>query len=666
MADSGAIRAGKAFVEATFQDNKLTKGLERAKKKLMAFGASVRGLGLKFVGLGSAALAPLAMLLKFTSDAAGKLVDMSQRTGLSIEALSELGHAAEQSGASLEDVEIGAKKMSKLITEAATGSKTAAETLRTLGLTFADLKGLSPDDQMAKLGDAVAKIPNATQRSAVAMEVFGKSGTKLLPMMAQGMDNARKAARDLGLTVSSQDATALDDLGDSVGVLWAQAKSAAIAIGGALAPTLTELVGHVQQIGTSVVTWIKQNRGLIASVGKIIGIVGLVIVGIGGALVALGGVFSVLGAIAGGVVAGMSAIGTALTAVFSIVSFLLSPVVLVTAAVIGLGVYFLHSSGLIGKAVATLSGVFNILKGDALMAFGGIRDALAAGDIALAMKILWTLLKLEWTRGVGFLSSKWTALKSFVQRVWTEATFSLVGIFLKAWAGLEIAWTESITFLGDAWTLLVSGMQMTWNETIGFIKKAWVRLKGLFDEDINVGAEVDRINSETEGKNNALGNEMNQAIGDRDRARQKRRQEIDQQLAGSLDAAEAERLRQQREIDERQAAKEQALQDELKSARDELAGLQQKAKDARAGAQQAEADANGDAKNPSVPDFQNIGAAVKQQFATFSGSAATRIGGGFDNGNWLAKIAKHTEETARNTARNKPQPSPGQLINPAA
>jgi hypothetical protein len=47
MANTGAIRAGRAFVELFADDSKLVRGLRRAEKKLKAFGDSVRGFGLK-------------------------------------------------------------------------------------------------------------------------------------------------------------------------------------------------------------------------------------------------------------------------------------------------------------------------------------------------------------------------------------------------------------------------------------------------------------------------------------------------------------------------------------------------------------------------------------------------------------------------------------------
>ena len=59
MPQAGAIRAGRAFVELFADDSKLVRGLKRAQAKLKAFGESVRNMGLKLAGLGSAIVAPL-------------------------------------------------------------------------------------------------------------------------------------------------------------------------------------------------------------------------------------------------------------------------------------------------------------------------------------------------------------------------------------------------------------------------------------------------------------------------------------------------------------------------------------------------------------------------------------------------------------------------------
>jgi hypothetical protein len=52
MANSNAIKAGRAFVELFADDSKLVSGQKKAKAKLFAFGAGLRESGLKLVGVG--------------------------------------------------------------------------------------------------------------------------------------------------------------------------------------------------------------------------------------------------------------------------------------------------------------------------------------------------------------------------------------------------------------------------------------------------------------------------------------------------------------------------------------------------------------------------------------------------------------------------------------
>lgn len=60
MPAAQGIRAGRAFVELFADDKRLVRGLRRAQAKLQAFGAAVRGMGLRVAAAGAAMLAPLA------------------------------------------------------------------------------------------------------------------------------------------------------------------------------------------------------------------------------------------------------------------------------------------------------------------------------------------------------------------------------------------------------------------------------------------------------------------------------------------------------------------------------------------------------------------------------------------------------------------------------
>ncbi|MFB3892449.1 MAG: hypothetical protein ACE15C_10560, partial [Phycisphaerae bacterium] len=151
------------------------------------------------------------------------LAKMSARTGFSVETLSELGFAADLSGASMEVLENGIRKMQRTLVDAAQGSKSAQDALAMLGLAVADLAGLSPEEQFKLIADRLAKIEDLTIKAAAAMELFGRNGTELLPMLsggAAGIERLQEQARKLGLTISTEDAKAAERFNDILSIMW--------------------------------------------------------------------------------------------------------------------------------------------------------------------------------------------------------------------------------------------------------------------------------------------------------------------------------------------------------------------------------------------------------------------------------------------------------------
>jgi hypothetical protein len=128
--------------------------------------------------------------------------------------------------------------MQKAIVEAAKGSADAQRNLALLGLSLADLDGLSPDEQFKLIADRLSRIEDPTIRAAMAMEFFGRSGTTLLPMLvngAAGIDAFAAQARALGLVMSTENAEAAHKFSQALDILWRVIKSGVNAIGAALA-----------------------------------------------------------------------------------------------------------------------------------------------------------------------------------------------------------------------------------------------------------------------------------------------------------------------------------------------------------------------------------------------------------------------------------------------
>ena len=575
------------------------------------------------------------------------------------EALSELGFAAEQSGADIETLEGGLRKMQKQVVEAASGSESAREALGKLGLTVDDLAKLSPDQQFKLIGDRLSYIQNPTLKAALAMEVFGKSGTKLLPLFAngaRGIEELQQQARDLGLTMSTDDAQAAEAFGDTLDVLWKVLKKTVFTIGSALAPLLTEVAEGFTRVVVTVSNWIKENKDLVVMVFKI----AAAAIAAGGALVVLGTAISGVGAALGAIAAVATGIGSAIATLGSIIAAIRSPIGLVIAGIVALAGYLLYVSGVGEKALTWLAGVFMDLKNDALAAFQGISDALAAGDIGLAAKILWLTLKMEWQKGVNWLQEKWIGFKEFFLSVWTEAVFGLSKIMTNAWAGLQSIWTETVAAMSTAWTVFSSGAVSAWKGAQNFIAKGIVHLMGLLDDSVDVDATLATLNEDFQREQQSRQRETNQKLAGIEGDRQRRQSEIEQQRTGTLDVLEEDRQRahaeRQRQFDADLKESEDALAAARKEWEDALAEAANKRAAAETGGpdrvKQAETDLSG------LDELIDTTQRKVDVVGTFNPLAAANLGAD----SLSERTAKASEQVAANTKRLVQEAQHGGLV----
>ena len=196
--------------------------------------------GLKMLAL--TAIAGLGKLATSGLTAADQIDKLSKATGFSISALSELKHAADLSGVGFTELTTGMTKMQKSLDDADRGLSTAKDALDAMGLSIGDIKGLEPDRQFEIIAGAIAGIEDPTKKVATAMNIFGRAGAKLIPMLNEGEDgikDMREEAKKLGGVLSKDMVDASADTKDA----WARLKTAASGVVNkltlALAPALT-------------------------------------------------------------------------------------------------------------------------------------------------------------------------------------------------------------------------------------------------------------------------------------------------------------------------------------------------------------------------------------------------------------------------------------------
>ena len=162
-------------------------------------------------------------------------------------------------------------------------------------------------------------------------------------------------------------------------------------IGEALADDLRKAADVFMRVINSIIAFIKQNKKLVVTAAKVVGIVALV----AGGLLTLGAIAGTLSVAIGGLVSIVSVFTGVLSFLIGTVGVIVSVLTasisvwwLVAAAVAAVGATFLIQSGVIGKVIDWFGAKFAQLKQFAITAFDGIKTALDSGDYSLAARIL--------------------------------------------------------------------------------------------------------------------------------------------------------------------------------------------------------------------------------------------------------------------------------------
>lgn len=228
-----------AFVRALGQADKSLQKLQR--------NASAVGKATAFMGAGVAAVG--GFLAKLTKDAladADALGKMSYRTGIAVEDLSRFEYALKLSDASLQDFGTGAKNLNKILAETESGNQKAASALTGLGVAATDATGKARplNDVIMDVATAFKGLPDGAQKSKAAVDIFGKAGTALIPVLNNGADGLKELgteAEKLGLVLSKDTTDAAQLVNDNMVRLQQVATGLGRQILTALAPALSVL-----------------------------------------------------------------------------------------------------------------------------------------------------------------------------------------------------------------------------------------------------------------------------------------------------------------------------------------------------------------------------------------------------------------------------------------
>ena len=391
------------------------------------------------------------------------MVQLSRETGVALESIQELGYAASVNGSSLDAVSASVREMTKRIGEfEQLGTGPAKEVVENLGISFRDANGeiKAADQVMLELTDTMAGMSESERMNVLDKLGIDPSMIQLLSSTSEEVEGLRARAQRLGV-VTQEQGGAVDSYNDSLTTLrfGMQGIQNMVAVG--FAPMMEDLVDRF-------VNLLEANQDLIMNGLNWLGEVVASTMGM------LERMWPVLAAVAVGfAIAKVAAIGFG-----GVMSIILSPVVLWTAAILG-------AILIIDDLIVAFQGGESVIA-DFFESFFGIDIRPALQAIVAAVEETVALMIEVFSPAVDAIGSIFKAVAAIIQgdfgAAWDhigDAMASMVEYAL----GLFTTLAEGAGAIMEAVAgLMVEGFMIAFDKLAGAFQ-AWVDwVRGMFQD----------------------------------------------------------------------------------------------------------------------------------------------------------------------------------------
>ncbi len=219
-------------------------GFNQAGKSTDMLGASFKGLE----NIAKNAAGAIAGYFAFSSfkegikgalDYAESINHVRQAAGMSADQVYALSAQAKLADVSFESVQKSTAKFNKNLGEASMGTGDARKAFQNLGLSLKDNDGhmIGAYEQMGKISDRFKDMPDGASKTTLAMQLFGKSGASMIPILNQGSD----ALSEYAGIMDNKTAAAAENFNDSMTRIGMTSDTLYMQMTASLAPTLNAI-----------------------------------------------------------------------------------------------------------------------------------------------------------------------------------------------------------------------------------------------------------------------------------------------------------------------------------------------------------------------------------------------------------------------------------------
>jgi hypothetical protein len=222
-----------------------------------AVGGLTKGLGGMTAALGLAAgAAGFGALASKGLETADNLAKVSDRTGFAVERLTGFQLAANLAGVSTSDFNMSLQRFQNRTGEAAAGTGTARQALEDFGISAQELIKLPIDQQLLIIADEFSNLENASVKTRVAQDLFGRSGVAMINVLTEGsgaIEDQIAGFKSLGLTVDRDALNSIEQFNDTMELLSSQIQFAFINALSDATPEITRVAEKLSEMAVPLI-----------------------------------------------------------------------------------------------------------------------------------------------------------------------------------------------------------------------------------------------------------------------------------------------------------------------------------------------------------------------------------------------------------------------------
>lgn len=259
----------QATVELIANVTKYVDGMreagEKTKKHAHEMGEAFEGAKEKWKELAGVVAAGFTAekLIEFSHkiiESADEIGKMAEKTGISTEKLSQYKYAAASAGVQTDMLQASLGKLGKTTAEAAAGSPQQVAAFNALGISqqFVKEHANDLDAVFQKILERFPEYEDGATKARLAQDLFGLSGSKMIPWLnqgAKGFEEAANKAKLFGLVISKDVAKSAAEINDNIGEMKA-------VVEGLATQTLTRIIPRLAEASKQFVDWAANSEGL--------------------------------------------------------------------------------------------------------------------------------------------------------------------------------------------------------------------------------------------------------------------------------------------------------------------------------------------------------------------------------------------------------------------